>query len=223
MQLSELMVCADLCGWADRGALQFVGSQLCRAARNEACLSHHCRHWERVGHQDILTDRPSVVMWLWLVATVDTHDPPPHCALIHCLVSVNFQQASMNINGWKFFPLGRIQWHLLLRTNFRVRHHFARVLLCCYLQNLQTTGGKVKPLLSYHQHPPLTSWANIIKWDALLWDRYFLQIFICNVTKYSKDRALCVATGCGLGDRVVGVWVLVGLRIIISLCLPGWL
>ena len=31
------------------------------------------------------------------------HHPPPHCAHIHCLVSRNIQQASMNANGCNFF------------------------------------------------------------------------------------------------------------------------
>jgi len=29
-------------------------------------------------------------------------------------------------------------------------------------------GGEVQPLLLYHQHPPVTLWANIIKKEALL-------------------------------------------------------
>ena len=38
------------------------------------------------------------------------------------------------------------------------------------------TGRKVQPLLPHHQHPPLTSWANIIKQEALLLEQpsYFL-------------------------------------------------
>jgi hypothetical protein len=37
------------------------------------------------------------------VATAETHHPLPHCAHIHCLVSANVQQASMNVKGGNFF------------------------------------------------------------------------------------------------------------------------
>ena len=36
------------------------------------------------------------------VATAETCHPPSHCANIHCLVSVNVQQASMNVIGCNF-------------------------------------------------------------------------------------------------------------------------
>ena len=53
--------------------------------------------------------------WLvfhFTVATAETHHPPPHCANIHCFVSVNVQQASMNVIGYSFFsPHGGIQLH----------------------------------------------------------------------------------------------------------------
>ena len=37
--------------------------------------------------------------------------PWPHCASIHCLVSINVQQVSMNVSVCHFFPHGRIQFH----------------------------------------------------------------------------------------------------------------
>ena len=43
------------------------------------------------------------------VATAETRHPPPHCANVHCLVSVNVQQASMNVFGCNFFPHGGIR------------------------------------------------------------------------------------------------------------------
>ena len=45
------------------------------------------------------------------VATAETRHPPPHCANIHCLNSVNVQQASMNVIGCNFFPHGGFQLH----------------------------------------------------------------------------------------------------------------
>jgi len=33
----------------------------------------------------------------------DMHHSPPHCIHIHCLLSINIKQASMNISGCNFF------------------------------------------------------------------------------------------------------------------------
>ena len=43
-------------------------------------------------------------------AITEAQHPLPHCAHIHCLVSKNVQQASMNVNGCNFFSCGGIQW-----------------------------------------------------------------------------------------------------------------
>lgn len=55
----------------------------------------------------------------------------------------------------------------LLHTHFHIRHHFVGVPLCCRLsygnKMEQNVGVKVQPLLLYHQHPPLISWANVIR------------------------------------------------------------
>ena len=37
------------------------------------------------------------------VATAETHHPPPQCVPIHCWVSINNQQASVNVNVYHFF------------------------------------------------------------------------------------------------------------------------
>ena len=41
------------------------------------------------------------------VTTIKTHHPLHHCAHIHCLVSINIQQMSVNVSGCH----GGIQWH----------------------------------------------------------------------------------------------------------------
>lgn len=41
----------------------------------------------------------------------ETYHTPPHCAHIHCLVSIKVHQLLMNINGCNFFPRGWMQWH----------------------------------------------------------------------------------------------------------------
>jgi len=85
--------------------------------------------------------------WLprkWLVfhvavATTETHHPLPHCANIHCLVSVNIQQASMNVIGCNFFCMEEFNYTPLLHTHFHIRRHFVRLPLCCHLSQ----GNKI--------------------------------------------------------------------------------
>ena len=53
----------------------------------------------------------------------------PHCAHIHCLVSINIQQASMNVSECHFFHMREFSDTLLLHMHFCVRHHFVNTLL----------------------------------------------------------------------------------------------
>ena len=49
-------------------------------------------------------------MWLIFritVTNVETHHPLSRCAHIHCLVCINIQQTSMNVNGCHFFSAWR--------------------------------------------------------------------------------------------------------------------
>jgi hypothetical protein len=62
------------------------------------------------------------------VATAEMHHPLPHFAPIHCLVSVNVQQASMNVKGCSFFLHREIQWHLCFVHTFMSHAN----LLDCY-------------------------------------------------------------------------------------------
>ena len=43
------------------------------------------------------------------VPTAEMHPPPPHCAHIHCLFSINLQEASTSVSGCHFFLHGGIQ------------------------------------------------------------------------------------------------------------------
>jgi hypothetical protein len=70
--------------------------------------------------------------------TAETHHPLPHCSHIFCLVSVNVQQASMNVNGCNF-SAWRNSVTPLLCMHFHVRCHFARLLLWCYLPHSNKT------------------------------------------------------------------------------------
>ena len=53
------------------------------------------------------------------VTTAETHLPPPHCAHIHWLVSINVQQVSMNVSGCHFCLQGRIQFHTFASSALR--------------------------------------------------------------------------------------------------------
>ena len=87
---------------------------------------------------------------------------PPNTSLCshHCLVSINIQQALMNVSH--FFPHGGIQGRIFAPCAFPCQRLF-----CCRLSHgndmYQDIGGKVQPLLLYHQYPLLMSWANIKK------------------------------------------------------------
>jgi hypothetical protein len=67
------------------------------------------------------------------VTTAETCHPLPHCANIHCLFSVNVQQALMNVIGCNFFHVEELSYTPLLDMCFHVRHHFVRLLVCCHL------------------------------------------------------------------------------------------
>lgn len=79
----------------------------------------------------------------------------PSCTHIHCLVSKNDQQTSLNIN--ECYLSVEVNVILLLLIQFYVRYYFPRLPLNHYLfedKQLPVTGGKVQPLLLYQQHPP---------------------------------------------------------------------
>ena len=96
------------------------------------------------------------------------HHPPPHCADIHFLVSINVQPVLMNVSGCNFFCMVEFHYMLFLHTHFHVRLH-----LCCHLLRGNKIKwnivGKVQPLLPYYQHVPLTSWTNIINRRHYFW------------------------------------------------------
>ena len=60
------------------------------------------------------------------VTTAETHHPLPHCAYVHCLVSINIQQVSMNIGRCNFFHMEEFSDTPLLHPHFHVRHCFGQ-------------------------------------------------------------------------------------------------
>ena len=65
---------------------------------------------------------------------------------------------------------------LLLHMHLHARCHPVTLPLCCHLWHSNHTernmGGKVQPLLPYHQHPTLMSWDDRIEQEALLSEEY---------------------------------------------------
>jgi hypothetical protein len=64
--------------------------------------------------------------------------------IIHCFVSVNVQQASLNINGCNFFRMEKFSDTQLLPAHLHTTRHFARLHLFCYLSH----GSKTYELLA---------------------------------------------------------------------------
>ena len=69
-----------------------------------------------------------------------------------------------------FFPHSGVPLHCSICTPVTDTILSACPLLPSVTQQKHGMGhwGEVQPLLPSHQHPPLTLWANIIKWEALL-------------------------------------------------------
>jgi len=60
------------------------------------------------------------------VTTAETHHPPPHCAHVHCLISINVQLVAVNVNGCHLFPHGGIQWCTIASYTFPCRTLFCQ-------------------------------------------------------------------------------------------------
>ena len=117
------------------------------------------------------------------VTTAQMHHPPPHCAHIHCLVTINIQQASMNVSEYHFFCMKEFSLHL----HFTCTSMSDTILSDCpsaAIFHVAATCNWIlveRFLLYCHttQHLPLMLWANVIKQEALLLElsmstRYFL-------------------------------------------------
>ena len=68
-----------------------------------------------------------------------------HSADIHCLISINVQKVSMNVNECHFFPHGRIQWHT-----------FVSYALPCQTPFCQT--APLLPSVTWQQHVTQYLW-----------------------------------------------------------------
>lgn len=88
-------------------------------------------------------------------------------AHIHCLASIDIQQASMDVSGSHYFHVEEVSDTPCLCTCFHIKGRYVRLPLCFHLSHghkiERCICGKVQPLLPCHQHPPLLRWANITK------------------------------------------------------------
>jgi len=69
------------------------------------------------------------------IIAAEMHHPPPHCAPIHCLVFINIQQVSVNVNGFHCFCMKEFNIIPLYHMHFHDRRHFVRLPICCYLSH----------------------------------------------------------------------------------------
>jgi len=99
-----------------------ISAFFCSNEQETACLTCKYLHRQR---------------WSTLaVATAETHYPPSHCAYMHCLVSMNVQQMSINVSGCHFFfCMEELIDTSLLHTRFHVRCRCVRLPLCCHLSH----------------------------------------------------------------------------------------
>src|SRR5258705_3790739 len=78
---------------------------------------------------------------------------PPHSAHIHCLVSVNVQQESINVNGCIFFPhMEEFNDTRLLFTHLHVIRHLVRLSPCCHLAYGNKTYGILEGRFNLYCH-----------------------------------------------------------------------
>jgi len=82
-------------------------------------MSLHTAHKDLHGHLEC------GLSFTLLSLLLKIHHPLSQCTHIHCLVSINVLQVSMNVNGCHFFHVEDFSDTRLLYTQFHVRHHLS--------------------------------------------------------------------------------------------------
>lgn len=65
------------------------------------------------------------------VATAEVQHPLPHCAYVHCIISMNIQE-SLNVSRDNFSLMEEFSGTHLFHTHFHVRYHRIRLTLSGY-------------------------------------------------------------------------------------------
>jgi hypothetical protein len=94
------------------------------------------------------------------VTTTETHHPPPHCANIHCSVSVNLQKVSMNVIGCAIFSAWRNSITHLCFIYTSMSDSPSTVICHMATKFNGILVGRFN-LYCHNQHLPLMSWANL--------------------------------------------------------------
>ena len=76
----------------------------------------------------------------------------PHCAHIHCRVSINIQQVSMNVNRCNFFLDKGFSDTSFLHMHFHVRHHFSDCPFAAICHMATKFNGIVGGRLDFYCH-----------------------------------------------------------------------
>jgi hypothetical protein len=109
--------------------------------QNVACFSHHRRH-------------------CWNTPPTVSLCPHPLFGLCKCSASIDDCQWVQFFHMEEFSDISVLY---TLPCQMQICQTAPLLLSVSRQQTLQTIGGKFQPVLPYHQHPPLTSWANSIK------------------------------------------------------------
>ena len=76
---------------------KFSATKHCFATQPSPFAVHFHQRWTRCSHNNLHH-------WRCLtITTARTHHPLPHCAYIHCLISINLKQALTIVSGQHFF------------------------------------------------------------------------------------------------------------------------
>jgi len=87
-------------------------AKICTAIWNTTCLSHHCHHCRN-------------------------HHPPPHRAHVHYLISINVQQALMNVGTFVCVCVCVCVKEFSSTLLFHTHTHHVRLSLCCHLSHIK--------------------------------------------------------------------------------------
>ena len=64
-----------------------------------------------------------------IVITAETHHPPPHCANIHCFISIKCSTSVKECQWVQFFPYGGIQFHIFASSLLPCQTSFCQIAL----------------------------------------------------------------------------------------------